>query len=110
MFKKVIGEHKAGSQIESLLHQFVTSNTSVCPTLGGQMASRFPTRTPSCSVVLCLLHASASLTPLPIAHTPSCSEGCREFTHHVQANVTEMPRPESAGETLGGEQEVGEGS
>ena len=111
---KKLSKFKAVSRIESLFHQLATYNNGKYPTHPGQMASHLQTMKPSCST----LPPSPSLgqpvpTPRPClpptTHTPSCSEGCREFMYHVQADVIETASPESAGETLGVSRELGRG-
>lgn len=103
LLKNVVSEFKAVSQGESLFHQFVIYNTSKCPSLPGQMAPRLQAQKPSCSALPASLSLGQPASPTPLHTTciPSCSEGCRDSMHHVQADVTEMASPESAGETLG---------
>ena len=112
LFKNVVNEFKAVSQGESLFHQFATYNTSKCPSRPGQTAPRLQAQKPSCSALPASLSLGqpASPTPLHTTRVPSCSEGCRESMHHVQADVTETASPESAGETLGMIRGWGEGS
>lgn len=112
LLKNVVDKFKAVSQGESLFHQFATYNTSKCPSLPGQTAPRLQVQKPSLSALPASLSLSQPASPTS-PHTtriPSCSEGCRESTHRIQADVTETASPESAEETLAMTEGWGEGS